>query len=515
MNEHSYIDLPDLAAESLGGWAMWANDEFFAEKENLLKAHAAEWREHAYTDRGKWMDGWETRRRRGEGDRDVCVVRLGLPGRIRGFVVDTAFFRGNFPAECMLEGASIETHADLRAIADESTQWVTLVERSKLAGDSKNQLAAIACERPLTHVRLTIFPDGGVARLRVHGEPAGAWQGRQRSGALDLAALENGARSLACSDMFFGSRHHLILPGKPLTMGGGWETRRRRGPGHDWNLVALAARGRILHAEIDTMHFKGNAPARCSIEACDVAGAPDAASLQAHGVDWRVLLPETPLQPHTLHRFEDELRVVGPVTHVRLNVFPDGGIARLRCIGEPEEAAPGQAGLDAFNRLPADEATGQLLSCCASGKWAQAVLRRRPFEEPASLFRAAERAWWSCDGDDWRQAFAAHPRIGERPAAAGQPARHAEWSLKEQGGASGADQQVLARLAEQNRAYEDKFGFTYIVCASGKSADQMLSILERRLSGTQQSELRTAAEEQAKITQLRLRKLLAEGRSAR
>ncbi len=491
----SFTDLPDLAAESLGGWAMWANDEFFVQKENLIKAHAAEWREHDYTDRGKWMDGWETRRRREPGC-DVCIIRLGLPGLVRGVVVDTAYFRGNYPAECLIEGARIGGNADLQAIHDPATEWRTLVARSPLKGDAKNSFE-VTGDPYATHLRLTIFPDGGVARLRVHGAPAGNWKRLGAFGGLvDLAALENGAESVACSDMFFGSRHHLILPGKPLTMGGGWETRRRRGPGHDWNEVRLAAPGRIWRVEVDTMHFKGNAPGRCSIDA-------------RRDGNWRTLLPETPLQPHTNHAFEDELRVLGVVDSVRLNVFPDGGVARLRCWGEPVLTVPERSPLDQLNRLEAGKAAALLKACCGSDAWVEKMLAERPYVEPHLFYSRGDWHWWKLSDEQRFQALLAHPRIGERKAPEGQPPQHREWSQQEQSSTQSASEATLAELARLNREYEDKFNLIYIVCATGKSAEQMLAILKARLGNTRDDELRTAFEEQAKITQLRMRKLLA------
>ncbi len=292
-----FTDLPDLASERVGGVALSCNDEFFAERENLLRPHEAEWREHAYTDRGKWMDGWETRRRREPGN-DWCVVRLGLPGVIRGVVVDTRWFRGNFPESCSLEACGLAGPFDLAEL--ERADWVDLVPRSTLQGDSKNPFA-VELARRFTHVRLNIFPDGGVARLRVHGEATPDWARLLAlGGPVDLAALENGAHVIACSDMFFGSRHNLIRPGRSVNMSDGWETRRRRGPGHDWSIVRLARTGTLERVEIDTTHFRGNAPGRCTLEGC--TGAREATPEGLSG--WRTLL-ETPLQPHTRHFFDD------------------------------------------------------------------------------------------------------------------------------------------------------------------------------------------------------------------
>jgi allantoicase len=481
-----FTDLADLASESLGGAVLLANDEFFASKDNLLKPHAAAFREHDYTDRGKWMDGWETRRRR-ESGHDWCIVRLGLPGVIRGVIIDTAYFRGNYPAECSLEGCAIDAVLDLDELAGSS--WSEIVPRSALKGDSKNAFE-ISDARRFTHLRLNIFPDGGVARLRVHGLPAPDWARLTRYGGLvDLAALENGARSLLCSDMYFGSRNNLLLPGRPRDMSGGWETRRRRGPGHDWNLIALGAPGVVRRVEVDTTHFRGNAPGRCSIEARD-----------GESGEWRALLPESRTQPHTRHFFESELRSVGRVTHLRLNVFPDGGVARLRAWGEPDVQQPDAAAVVRLNGMSRADAIATLRSFCGSLRWAERMADARPFEDAAALFRMSDRAFWSMQEPDWLEAFSAHPRIGEKPAG--------KWAQEEQGGVQDQQREDLARL---NKDYFDKHGFVFITCATGKSGGEMLEELKRRLGATRDEEIRTAAEEQAKILRLRIAKWL-EGR---
>jgi allantoicase len=324
-----FQDLVDLASERLGGAVLLANDEFFAPKEALLKPGAAEWREHEYTERGKWMDGWETRRRREPGY-DWCIVRLGLPGVVRGLVVDTAFFRGNFPESCSVEGCDVSGAPDPQQIAD-GADWFEILPRSPLEGNTAN-LFPVTGDRRVTHLRLNIYPDGGVARLRVHGWSQPTWtRFALQGGEVDLAALENGGWVPACSDMFFGHRQNLILPGRSRFMGDGWET-RRRGPGHDWSIVRLGAPGAIHRIELDTDFFMGNAPGRASLEGIH---APDATTeeLTAEGAGWMPLLDETRLQPHTRHRWEDEVHAIGPITHARLNIFPDGGVARLRLWG--------------------------------------------------------------------------------------------------------------------------------------------------------------------------------------
>ena len=328
MND-SFLELVDLASERLGAAVVAANDEFFAPKDNLIKRAAPVWREDEYTDRGKWMDGWETRRRRdlGPDAHDWCIVRLGGRGVVRGVDVHTAFFTGNYPQSCAIDACNLEGVPAVEALM--RAPWRELLPRTPLEGDAHN-LVAVAPAPAATHLRLRIFPDGGVARLRVHGEVVADWDRLRRCGDVDLAAVEHGGAVVACSDMFYGSRHNLIMPGDATHMGDGWETRRRRGPGNDWTIVRLGAEGTIRRVEVDTKHFKGNAPGTCSLDAVRLApgDALDTAT-------WVELLPNTPLQPHTLHKFEDDLRALGEVTHARLNIFPDGGIARLRLFGRP------------------------------------------------------------------------------------------------------------------------------------------------------------------------------------
>jgi len=331
-----FTELVDLASERLGAAVIACNDDFFAPKENLIRQAAPVWIEGKYTDKGKWMDGWETRRRRdaepGAPDRgapggtavcDWCVIRLGVPGIVRGVDVHTAFFKGNYPDSCAIDLADLPEGAGPADVAH--APWTEAL-RSKLAGDSHNLFPVAEASRA-THVRLRIFPDGGVARLRVHGEVVVDWDRLTRRGDVDLAAAANGGFVVICSDMFFGSRNNLILPGDSTHMGDGWETKRRRIPGHEWTIVQLGAHGSIRRVEVDTKHFKGNAPGACSLEATS--------SADLGAASWRELVPRMPLRPDALHVFEREIQNVGVVTHVRLNIFPDGGVARLRVYGRP------------------------------------------------------------------------------------------------------------------------------------------------------------------------------------
>ena len=325
-----FTELVDLASERLGGAVLYANDDFFAQKENLLKPSAPVFIEGKYTDKGKWMDGWESRRRRTPGF-DWCIIRLGLPGTIHGVIVDTSFFRGNYPEQCSLEACAIDGNPDVETLTSESIPWREVLPISGLKGDSQNPFTIQKSDR-VTHLRFKIFPDGGVARLRVYGEVIPDWSALARRGEIDLAAVENGARVLHCSDMFFGHLHNLIMPGRALDMSDGWETKRRRGPGYDWAVIKLATSGEIRRVEIDTAHFKGNFPESCSLEACHTVDDVDTLA-GISSLPWKELLPRTKLQAHTRHFYEEELKASGSVTHVRFNIYPDGGVSRLRLYG--------------------------------------------------------------------------------------------------------------------------------------------------------------------------------------
>jgi allantoicase len=320
--------LVDLASARLGGAAILANNEFFAEKENLLQPGRGIFIPDKYTDRGKWMDGWETRRRRRPGH-DWCVVQLGLRGIIKQVDIDTNHFLGNHPPFASLDGLCLTNGMPNEVSEVKKLSWMPLLEKSPLNPGSQN-LFAIHSEQTWTHVRLNIYPDGGVARLRVYGLVVPD-RSRLKPGELvDLAAVENGGVPAACSDMFFSSMNNLIMPGRAENMGDGWETKRRRGPGYDWIIVKLGLPGSIRKVEVDTNHFKGNYPDMCSIDGC---AAPGAAIDGLRDARWTEILPQTKLQADMRHFFEKELCPIENCTHVRLNIYPDGGVSRLRVWG--------------------------------------------------------------------------------------------------------------------------------------------------------------------------------------
>lgn len=309
------------------------------------------------------MDGWETRRRRQPGH-DWAIVRLGVPGVIHGVVLDTSWFTGNYPPECSVEAAFVDPLARPAAGVElvDLVDWEEIVPRSAVAGDTENAFD-VHDDRLATHVRLGIYPDGGVARLRVHGEPVGdpRWvAGRP----FDLAAMEHGGRVVDCSNRFYSSPDNLLAPGPARVMGEGWETSRRRDAGNDWVVVELATEGIVGQVEIDTTCFIGNAPGEAALTAPDEPGG--------------VLLPRTRVQRDSVNRFL--LDAARPVRRLRLDIHPDGGLARLRAIGAPTAAGRAALFLRWYDRL-ADAAAVAVTTGWggADETWAEALAAGRPY----------------------------------------------------------------------------------------------------------------------------------------
>ncbi|GAB4091500.1 allantoicase [Flaviaesturariibacter terrae] len=328
----AFARLTDLAAARLGGQVLYATDDFFAEKENLIQPGRGIFITDKYTDRGKWMDGWESRRKRTPGH-DWCVVQLATSGVIRGFDIDTNFFLGNHPPHASIEAARIDNPTQVSNW--ESIAWTEILSKSPLDPGSQNFYDCSSTEA-WTHLRLHIFPDGGVARLKVYGDVQKDWSKVPAGTEVDLAAAINGGQAIACNDMFFSAMSNLIMPGRGINMGDGWETKRNRTPNNrDWVVLRLAHPGIIQRAVVDTAHFKGNYPDRCSLEACRVASDDEALRDDTR---WEMLLPEQKLSADSIHTFERELAAHGIFTHVRLNIFPDGGVSRLRLFGTPTNA---------------------------------------------------------------------------------------------------------------------------------------------------------------------------------
>lgn len=496
----AFAGLLDLASATRGGETLLASDEFFAAKEALLRPEPAVFDPERYTDHGKWMDGWESRRERIPGH-DWCIVRLGVPGRVRGVDIDTSHFLGNHPPFASLDACQVpqDTPAEeLRDIVD----WTPLLPAVPLQRGSQN-LQGIADDRVWSHVRLNIHPDGGVARLRVFGEPVPLLPlGRE----VDLALSSHGGRALACSDMFFSPMDNLLLPGKALHMGHGWETRRSRPPGDDWIIIELAVPGTLDRIELDTNHFKGNFPDRAALDGLYWPDAPIPSLVDHEG--WEEIVPPTRLRAHMEHVLP--VTDHGPWTHVRMRIYPDGGVSRLRAWGRPATSMPAEDDplvrwLNGLNHL---EATAALTRCCGASRWVRQMVEARPYTSRTHLLGHAEHLWWRLGNADWLEAFTHHPPIGgDIDKLRHRFAATSAWSEREQGAVPLADEATLEALARGNREYSGSFGHVFIVCASGLTAGEMLGMLEQRLDNEPDAELRIAAGEQAKITRLRLEKL--------
>ncbi|MBK05022.1 MAG: allantoicase [Deltaproteobacteria bacterium] len=325
----------DLLAESLGGKALLCSDDFFASMDNLVKEGRGVFLPDEYTERGKWMDGWESRRKRDEGH-DWCILKLGVPGVISVFDIDTNHFLGNHAPFASVEGCFAPDADDTSDFSD--VNWKPLLGQVPLQRGSQN-LCMASSQEPVTHLKLHIYPDGGVARFRAYGKPMPRWEQSEddsrfplKEGEIDLAALRNGGEALVCSDMFFGTMHNLIAPGRARVMGEGWETRRSRREGYDWIIVKLGAIGNIDFVVADTNHFKGNFPESFRLYGLH---APETSllELQQSSQPWEEIIPQTKMQAHHEHMFRDEIKARGPFSHVRLDIFPDGGVSRLRVYG--------------------------------------------------------------------------------------------------------------------------------------------------------------------------------------
>ncbi|MBP6333860.1 MAG: allantoicase [Bacteroidia bacterium] len=329
-SDPQYTQLLNLASERLGAKTISCSDDFFAEMDNLVKPGRGIFIADKYTDRGKWMDGWESRRKRIPGH-DWCILQLGAAGIIRGFDIDTNHFLGNHPPFASIEATRIDDpKQDLQS---SKVVWTEILSNSPLNPGSQNFYECTSKEI-YTHLRLNIYPDGGVARLKVYGEVHKDWTLVKKGEILDLASAINGAKAILCNDMFFSHMDNLLMPGRGINMGDGWETKRNRTPNNkDWVIVRLAKKGKINRILVDTAHFKGNYPDTCSLEGISIS-KDDETTISTSSLSWKEILPKQKLQADHEHVFEKEIIPHDEITHVRLNIFPDGGVSRLRLYSE-------------------------------------------------------------------------------------------------------------------------------------------------------------------------------------
>ncbi|CAF3349424.1 unnamed protein product [Rotaria socialis] len=318
----AYVNLAD---DRLGAQAISCSDEFFAPASRMLNSAAPVFHPGRFDDHGQYMEGWETRRKRVAGY-DWCIVQLGLPGKIVGVDIDTSHFTGNYPVAASLDACNVSK-------GEKPDNWQEILYAVTLSS-SAHHFHAINAHDSWTHVRLNIYPDGGIARLRVYGIVQAPEDKLDEE--IDLLAIENGGRAMAASDEHYGNPWSLLRPGRGINMGDGWETRRRRLPGNEWCVLALGKRGRVSRIVLDTAHYKGNYPDRCLIQAADVT-INNSKSLVNQSLFWETLLPEQKLTMDAIHTFDKEIfNDLGPITHVRVNIIPDGGLSRVRLFGRIE-----------------------------------------------------------------------------------------------------------------------------------------------------------------------------------
>ncbi|HNS11467.1 MAG TPA: allantoicase [Bacteroidia bacterium] len=329
-NSPAFTSLLNLASEKLGAKTLACSDDFFAEMENLIKPGRGIFIEDKYTDRGKWMDGWESRRKRCPGH-DWCIIKLGASGVIAGFDIDTNFFLGNHPPFASIDGARIDDST--KEIDFENVKWTALLPKSPLNPGSQNFYECTSKDI-YTHLRLNIFPDGGVARLKVYGTVHKDWSGMNANEEIDLASALNGAKAIVCNDMFFSHMDNLLMPGRGINMGDGWETKRNRTPNNkDWLILRLAHKGKIQSALVDTAHFKGNYPDMCMLEGISISPEEEK-NIVSDSLQWTELMPKQKLHADHEHHFANEILPHDEITHVRFTIFPDGGVSRLRLFGK-------------------------------------------------------------------------------------------------------------------------------------------------------------------------------------
>ncbi|XP_076069662.1 allantoicase-like [Oratosquilla oratoria] len=364
-----FTELNNLISDKIGSRILFASDDWFAVAENLLKDADAEWREGVFTECGKWMDGWETRRKRIAGH-DWCIIKLGIPGVIMGIDADTSFFTGNYVPFASLQAAVLTPEEEAlipprtsrmgsEASQDEinqvaklnSDKWQTLVAQTPLGAgyrDTCHNYIPVSSSQRWTHVRLNLYPDGGIARLKVFGFAKPDWDQVPDKTILDLASAENGGLCVAYSNAHYGHPRNLIGAGRGINMGDGWETARRldrpavlhaddkgilQVPGYEWALLKLGHVGSVSKIEIDTNHFKGNFPDSCWIEACLASPSSEVEDLTDSKMSWKCLLPPQKLRPHKEHYYDDEVQKLGCISHVKILMAPDGGISRVRLFG--------------------------------------------------------------------------------------------------------------------------------------------------------------------------------------
>ena len=328
MNKKKYIflnGLIDLAQSRLGSKIVYKTDEFFAPAKRIINSWPPVFKEGVFDKHGKWMDGWETRRKRSKGH-DYLILKLGKPGKIYKVDIDTSYFSGNHPTK-----VSMQACFSKKKIPNKNSKWTTILIKKSTKANS-HHFFIIKNKSIFSHIKLKIFPDGGVARLRVYG----TIENKKKFGKkiLNLTSLLNGATPIVCNNEHFGRAENILAPGIGKNMGDGWETRRSRGKNFDWLIIKCATVGKINKIQIDTHHFKGNYPDKCSLQAAYINSKISNKSIVNSSKKWKLLLNKVKLNAHKKHNFQNKLMKNKKVNYIRINIFPDGGISRIRMFGK-------------------------------------------------------------------------------------------------------------------------------------------------------------------------------------
>ena len=330
MNKNNYNllnGLIDLAQSRLGSKIVYKTDEFFAPAKRIINPWPPVFKEGVFDKHGKWMDGWETRRKRGKGY-DYLILKLGKPGRINKIDIDTSYFSGNQPSKISLQACF-----NKKKLPNKNTKWITILKKKPTKANS-HHFFNIKNKSVFTHIKLNIYPDGGIARIRIYGSMKilKNFTGK----VLNLTSVLYGATPIACNNEHFGRAENILAPGIGKNMGDGWETRRSRGKNFDWLIIKCAAAGKIKKIQIDTHHFKGNYPDKCSIQAALINKKISGRAIVNNSKKWKLLLNKVKLRAHQKHNFKNNLMKDKKVNYIKINIFPDGGISRIRIFGKTE-----------------------------------------------------------------------------------------------------------------------------------------------------------------------------------
>ena len=325
MKQKKFKNTVNLAEPKFGSKIIYKTDQFFGAASRILNSQKAIFKEGIYDHHGKWMDGWETRRKRKVGH-DYLIIKLGRPGKIFNVDIDTSFFSGNQPSEASLQACYSKIKPS------KNTNWKTILNKKKL-GPDKNHNFKIKNHSTFNFIKLNIFPDGGIARLKLNGK-VDLEKINLKGKNVNLSLISNGSTIVGCNNEHFGKAENVLSPGVGVNMGDGWETRRSRGKNFDWIIIKFGMPGIINKLEIDTHHFKGNYPETFTVQCALISNKAKSKNIVKKSKKWKLLLGKTKLKPHKKHSFKSKTFKKNKINYLKINIFPDGGISRVRAFGQ-------------------------------------------------------------------------------------------------------------------------------------------------------------------------------------